>query len=51
MRSRGTLCKVLRLRPGVCDYRLVVDGVWQEDPANPQQVPNPLGGHNPLLQV
>jgi hypothetical protein len=49
--DHGTLRKVLRRRPGVFEYRLVVGGVWQEDPANPQQVPNHPGGHNSPLQV
>ncbi len=45
------LHKVLRLRPGDYQYRLVVDGVWQEDPTNPSAVPNELGGSNSLLHV
>ena len=51
-RSDGSrLSKVLRLAPGAYEYRLVVDGVWQQDPNNPRAVPNHLGGSNSLLQV
>jgi chromosome partitioning protein len=45
------LHKVLRLHPGDYQYRLVVDGVWQQDPTNPRAVPNDLGGSNSLLHV
>jgi chromosome partitioning protein len=51
LRDGATLRKVLRLRPGAYEYRLVVDGVWQQDPTNPQAVPNHLGGSNSLLRV
>jgi hypothetical protein len=37
--------------PGTYQYRLIVDGVWQEDPSNPEQVPNYSGGFNSILQV
>jgi len=47
----GELRKILRLRPGSYEYRLIVDGVWQQDSKNPEQVPNELGGHNSLLRV
>jgi chromosome partitioning protein len=43
--------KVLRLAPGAYEYRLVVDGVWQQDPNNPVAVPNHLGGSNSVLRV
>jgi hypothetical protein len=39
------------LMPGSYQYRLIVDGVWQEDPSNPEQVPNYSGGYNSVLQV
>lgn len=45
------LHKVLRLLPGDYQYRLVVDGVWQDDPTNPRAVPNEHGGSNSLLHV
>ncbi len=49
--GRGELRKILRLKPGKYEYRLIVDGVWQQDPKNPEQVPNELGSHNSLLRV
>ena len=36
---------------GIGSHRLVVDGVWQQDAQNPEQVPNELGGLNSLLRV
>ena len=47
----GKLRKVLHLKPGQYEYRLVIDGDWQEDPSNPRRVPNHLGGSNSLLRV
>jgi len=43
--------KVLKLRPGAYQYRVIVDGIWQEDPGNPERVPNIYGGENSLLHV
>ena len=49
--TEGKLSKVLHLKPGQYEYRLVVDGDWREDPSNPKRVPNHLGGSNSLLRV
>lgn len=49
--QRGIVEKILMLMPGTYEYRLIVDGVWQEDPSNPEQVPNYSGGFNSVLQV
>ncbi len=46
-----TIHKVLRVEPGAYEYRIIVDGVWQQDPTNPYEVPNRLGGANSLLRV
>lgn len=43
--------KIVMLMPGTYQYRLIVDGVWQEDPSNSEQVPNYSGGYNSVLQV
>jgi chromosome partitioning protein len=43
--------KILMLAPGIYQYRYIVDGVWQEDPSNPEQVPNFSGGFNSILHV
>jgi len=42
---------VLELEPGEYQYRLVVDGIWQDDPQAQKRVPNPFGGHNSVLRV
>jgi len=47
----GVLQKVLSIRPGAYQYRLIVDGKWQEDPDNPLQVTNDYGEINSLLRV
>jgi hypothetical protein len=47
----GSLQKILRVSPGGYEYRLIIDGVWQQDPANPQAIPNNMGGYNSLLNV
>lgn len=46
-----TVQKVLKVRPGSYQYRVIIDGKWQEDPANPVRVPNSYGGSNSLLRV
>lgn len=43
--------KVLMASPGLYQYRLVVNGRWQDDPVNPARIPNHVGGHNSLLRV
>jgi len=47
----GRWQKVFTAPPGVYEYRLVIDGKWQQDPTNPAEIPNELGGVNSLLQV
>jgi chromosome partitioning protein len=47
----GSLQKTLRVSPGGYEYRLIIDGVWQQDPANPKAAPNDMGGYNSLLNV
>lgn len=49
--ENGVIEKIVMLMPGTYQYRLIVDGVWQEDPSNPEQVPNYSGGYNSVLQV
>jgi len=43
--------KVFTAAPGVYEYRIVVDGKWQQDPTNSAEIPNELGGINSLLQI
>lgn len=47
----GVTQKVLHVRPGAYEYRLIIDGVWQHDPDNPDLIPNAMGGNNSLLKV
>jgi len=47
----GFLRKILRVSPGGYEYRLIIDGVWQQDPANPEAIPNNMGEYNSLLNV
>jgi 1,4-alpha-glucan branching enzyme len=41
----------LELTPGRHEYRLVVDGQWQEDPNANDQTDNPYGGKNSVLLI
>jgi hypothetical protein len=47
----GAVQKKLRVKPGGYEYRLIIDGDWQQDPANPNAAPNDMGGYNSLLNV
>lgn len=41
----------LLLKPGHYEYRLVVDGQWQDDPMAARFVANPFGGLNCVVEV
>lgn len=47
----NALKQVLHMPSGAYEYRLIIDGVWQQDPTNPTEVPNDNGGNNSLLRV
>lgn len=47
----GSWAARLLLPPGRHEYRFIVDGQWQEDPAARQSVDNPFGGRNSILEV
>ena len=48
----GGVWRVLvQLNPGRYEYRYVVDGQWQEDPAAKEFAPNPFGGRNSVVTV
>ncbi len=47
----GTWEKVVRLGPGVYQYRYYVDGEWQADPSNPRRVEGPAGRVNSVLII
>jgi chromosome partitioning protein len=39
------------LKPGIYKYQFIVDGVWREDPSNPQQERNSFGDVNSVIEV
>jgi len=41
----------LSLKPGVYDYKFLVDGEWREDPKSSQRVPNAFGTQNDRIIV
>jgi hypothetical protein len=47
----GRWFKELMLKPGVYEYRLVVDGEWMPDPRISETAPNPFGEMNSVLKV
>lgn len=47
----GRCVKALVLRPGVYEYRLMVDGEWMPDPRASETAPNPFGEMNSVLEV
>lgn len=47
----GKWAKELALPPGRYEYRLVVDGVWVDDPAATELIPNSFGTANAVLVV
>lgn len=49
--AAGEWCAELRLPPGAYEYRLVVDGVWKDDPKAAATRPNPFGGCNAVKTV
>ena len=49
--GRGRWIKDLRLPPGRYEYLFVVDGHWMPDRTAKEQVDNPFGGLNSVLDV
>ncbi len=47
----GTFVAVVKLEPGTYQYKFVVDGVWMEDPDNPDKVDDGYGGFNSVAKV
>lgn len=47
----GLWKREFNLKPGTYKYRFIVDGKWQEDPANPHFEKNPFGELDSLLEV
>jgi 1,4-alpha-glucan branching enzyme len=44
--SHGVWKAVLTLPPGRYEYRFLVDGQWENDPACTERVPSPFGSEN-----
>lgn len=52
MQRNGRVWEVtVPLAPGVYKYQFIVDGVWREDPANPQKERNSFGDVNSVIEV
>jgi chromosome partitioning protein len=49
--SDGIISKTFSARPGTYQYRLIIDGNWQEDLNNPNRVTNEFGETNSVLIV
>ncbi len=49
--GNGEYAVCLLLKPGRYEYKLVVDGQWILDPANPQESSNDYGTRNNVLDV
>ena len=49
--GKGNWSIDLSLKPGVYKYQFIIDGVWKEDPNNPQKERNSFGDINSLIEV
>jgi len=49
--GKGVYQAVCMLPKGEYEYKFIVDGVWQIDPANPNIKHNALGSLNSIVQV
>lgn len=49
--SDGQWTTEVLLKPGEYEYRLVVDGRWQDDPLAPRFIANPFGSLNSVMKV
>ena len=47
----GVWTKTVSLPPGRYEYKLLVDGNWQDDPSCHERQPNQFGGHNCVCVV
>jgi len=41
----------LNLKPGIYEYKFIVDGDWMEDPNNTAKIPNEFNGYNSLKNI
>jgi 1,4-alpha-glucan branching enzyme len=49
--GKGAWETTLGLAPGEYQYRLIVDGRWQDHPDATRRIPNPFGTQNCVLEV
>jgi len=49
--GHGLWQAALALPPGRYEYRLIIDGEWQDDPACGERVPNPFGTDNCVFKI
>ncbi|MGA1839620.1 MAG: glycogen-binding domain-containing protein [bacterium] len=49
--NSGEWTTSLQLKPGVYDYRFLVDGEWRDDPKSSERVPNSFGSQNDRIVV
>ena len=49
--EKGVIRKIINVKPGKYQYRLIIDGKWQKDSSNPYQILNEYGEVNSLLYV
>ena len=49
--GEGTWRLSVDLAPGEYEYRFIVDGEWQDDPACPECCPNAFGSQNSVRRV
>jgi 1,4-alpha-glucan branching enzyme len=50
-RPDGAWAVTLQLSPGEYEYRLIVDGRWQNNPGAERHAANPFGSQNDVLVV
>lgn len=41
----------LQMKPGVYEYKFIVDGNWMEDPNNPSKQKNEFSGYNSVINI
>jgi 5'-AMP-activated protein kinase regulatory beta subunit len=49
--KNGVWKTTISLKPGTYEYRFIVDGLWQDDPACKTLRPNSFGSHNCVCEV
>ena len=49
--KHGMWKKIIMVPPGQYEYRFLVDGQWQNDPANDQLCANCFGSTNNILEI